>query len=58
MSRCTWQGHGTALLRALADRLPGVGHWYLLTARDGAAAAFYQRNGFRPAQRMTVLVRP
>jgi len=52
------QGHGTLLLGALADRLSGVRHWYLLTARDSHAAAFYGRNGFRPAGRMGVFVRP
>ncbi|MEV0136433.1 GNAT family N-acetyltransferase [Dactylosporangium sp. NPDC050688] len=50
-------GHGTALLEALADRLPGVHHWYLLTARDSDASVFYQKNGFRPAGRMAVFVR-
>lgn len=52
------QGHGTALLEALADRLPGVRHWYLLTVRDSGASAFYEKNGFRPARRMGVFVRP
>lgn len=52
------RGHGTALLEALAARLPGVRNWYLLTARDGDAAAFYERNGFRQAGRMAVFVRP
>lgn len=52
------RGHGSQLLDALAERLPGVRHWYLLTARDGDAAAFYQRHGFRPAGRMGVFVRP
>ena len=51
-------GHGAALLTALQERLPGVEHWYLLTARESAAAAFYQKNGFRPAGRMAVFVRP
>lgn len=51
------KGHGTTLLKALADRLPSVEHWYLLTARDSDAAAFYTRNGFRPAGRMAVFVR-
>lgn len=52
------QGHGTRLLHGLEQRIREVVHWYLLTARDGDAAAFYQRNGFRPAVRMGVLVRP
>jgi aminoglycoside 6'-N-acetyltransferase I len=52
------QGHGSALLEALADRMPGVRHWYLLTAGDSDASAFYEKNGFRPARRMGVLVRP
>lgn len=52
------QGHGTELLEALADRLGQALHWYLLTARDSDAATFYERNGFRPAERMGVFVRP
>ena len=52
------QGHGTRLLEALAERLGEVRHWYLLTARDSDASAFYERNGFRPAGRMGVFVRP
>ncbi|GAA4345761.1 GNAT family N-acetyltransferase [Angustibacter luteus] len=50
-------GYGSALLGALEERLPGVSHWYLLTARDSPAAAFYARHGFRPAGRMSVFVR-
>ncbi|MEZ5091998.1 GNAT family N-acetyltransferase [Nocardioides sp.] len=52
------RGHGTRILQALAERLGEVQHWYLLTARDGSAAAFYARNGFRSAGRMGVFVRP
>jgi GNAT superfamily N-acetyltransferase len=52
------QGHGTALLQALGDQMPDVRHWYLLTARNSDASAFYQKNGFRPAERMAVFVRP
>jgi len=52
------KGHGTRLLEALTDHLGHVRHWYLLTARDSDASAFYERNGFRPAGRMGVLVRP
>jgi len=52
------QGYGTELLHALEQQIPDVNHWYLLTARDGSAAAFYQRNGFRPAGRISVFVRP
>lgn len=52
------QGHGTQLLEALTDQLHNVRHWYLLTARDSQAAAFYEKNGFRPAGRMGVFVRP
>jgi aminoglycoside 6'-N-acetyltransferase I len=52
------QGHGTALLGALRAAVPEARHWYLLTARDSAAARFYTRNGFRPAGRMGVFVRP
>lgn len=50
--------HGTRLLEALADQLAPVRHWYLLTARDSDASAFYESNGFRPAGRMGVFVRP
>lgn len=52
------QGHGTRLLAALTELLPNVRHWYLLTARDSSASAFYESNGFRPAGRMSVFVRP
>ncbi|MDR6319775.1 GNAT family N-acetyltransferase [Actinoplanes couchii] len=52
------QGHGSALLEALASRLPEVRHRYLLTARDSAASDFYQANGLRPAGRLAVFVRP
>lgn len=51
-------GHGTALLEELASGIPDVHHWYLLTARESPAAAFYERIGFRPAGRMAVFVRP
>jgi len=51
-------GYGTELLHALERQIAEVTHWYLLTTRDGDAAAFYQRNGFRPAGRMGVFVRP
>ncbi|BEL05033.1 hypothetical protein Q0Z83_032240 [Actinoplanes sichuanensis] len=52
------QGIGTRLLDDLATRIPDVTHWYLLTGRDTPAAAFYQANGFRPAHRNTIYVRP
>ncbi len=52
------KGHGTRLLEALTDHLGHVRHWYLLTARDSDASAFYAMNGFRPAGRMGVFVRP
>ncbi len=52
------QGYGTLLLEALTDRHRGVRHWYLLTARESNASAFYEKNGFRPAGRMGVFVRP
>ena len=51
-------GVGSQLLRALGERLPGVSQWYLLTARDSVPASFYAANGFRPAGRMGVFVRP
>jgi aminoglycoside 6'-N-acetyltransferase I len=46
------------ILKALADKLPGVEHWYLLTARESDASSFYERNGFRPAGRLAAFVRP
>lgn len=52
------QGYGTQLLEALSNRLRDVRHWYLLTAHESNAAAFYLKNGFRPAGRMRVFVRP
>ncbi|MFI2104300.1 GNAT family N-acetyltransferase [Isoptericola sp. NPDC019693] len=52
------EGWGSRLLTALEHRLPDVEHWYLLTLRDGAAAAFYEAHGFRPASRIGVYVRP
>jgi aminoglycoside 6'-N-acetyltransferase I len=45
---------GTHLLDALAQQLPDIRHWYLLTARDSPAAAFYTAHGFQPANRSTV----
>jgi aminoglycoside 6'-N-acetyltransferase I len=45
---------GTRLLEALAQQLPDIHHWYLLTARDSPAAAFYTAHGFQPAGRSTV----
>lgn len=51
-------GYGTLLLEALADRLEDVRRWYLLTARESTASSFYEKNGFRPAGRMGVFVRP
>lgn len=51
-------GHGARLLEALTTRLGDVQHWYLLTARDSDASAFYEKHGFRPAGRMGVFVRP
>jgi len=52
------QGSGTLILKALATRLDGVRHWYLLTARDSEASGFYEKSGFRPAGRIGVFVRP
>jgi len=52
------QGHGTRLLESLAQRLGGVRQWYLLTAADSNASRFYEANGFRPAGRIGVFVRP
>jgi GNAT superfamily N-acetyltransferase len=50
-------GVGRALLDALEQRLD-VESWYLLTARESPAAAFYESSGFRRAGRMAVWVRP
>lgn len=50
-------GTGTAMLDALEARVD-VASWYLLTARESPAAAFYESRGFRPAGRMGVFVRP
>ena len=50
-------GIGGAMLDALDQRLE-VASWYLLTARESPAAAFYESHGFRPAGRMAVWVRP
>ena len=50
-------GVGGALLDALDARVD-VASWYLLTARESPAAAFYESRGFRPAGRMAVWVRP
>ncbi|MEU8664181.1 GNAT family N-acetyltransferase [Actinoplanes philippinensis] len=52
------RGLGARLLTDLAQQLPDVTHWYLLTGRDTPAAAFYQTAGFRPARTQTVFVRP
>ncbi|MGN6599062.1 MAG: GNAT family N-acetyltransferase [Actinomycetes bacterium] len=52
------RGHGVALLQALQQQLPDIEHWYLLTARDSGAAGFYASQGFRPAGRLGVFVRP
>jgi GNAT superfamily N-acetyltransferase len=58
--RATHQGHGygSRLLTSLTQTLAHVRHWYLLTARDSAASAFYGKHGFRPAGRLGVFVRP
>lgn len=50
-------GVGAALLDALEARVD-VASWYLLTARESPAAAFYESRGFRAAGRMAVWVRP
>lgn len=50
-------GIGAAMLDALEARVD-VASWYLLTARESPAAAFYESRGFRPAGRMGVFVRP
>jgi aminoglycoside 6'-N-acetyltransferase I len=51
-------GHGSQLVASLTETLAHVRHWYLLTARESAASAFYERQGFRPAGRLGVFVRP
>jgi aminoglycoside 6'-N-acetyltransferase I len=52
------RGHGSTLMTSLTQTLAHVRHWYLLTARESAAAAFYENHGFRPAGRLGVYVRP
>ena len=52
------EGWGTRLLGVLALEVAEVRHWYLLTAGESGAAAFYESLGFRPARRMGVYVRP
>lgn len=52
------QGIGSRLLEALEGRLGARRQWYLLTARDSDASAFYESRGFRPADLMGVFVRP
>lgn len=49
-------GVGTELVEALTQR-SGVSRWYLLTDREGDAAKFYERLGFRPARRIGVFLR-
>ena len=52
------KGIGTTLLRNLKQHLKDIGvlSMYLLTARDTDAAIFYERNGFRDARRVKVMV--
>lgn len=52
------RGHGSQLLTSLTQSLAHVRHWYLLTARESAASAFYEGHGFRPAGRLGLFVRP
>jgi ribosomal protein S18 acetylase RimI-like enzyme len=51
-------GHGSKLMTSLTQTLAHVRHWYLLTARESSASAFYEKHGFRPAGRLGVYVRP
>lgn len=51
-------GLGGLLLEELARRNPAVRSWMLLTLREGPAADFYTRHGFRPARRIGVFLRP
>ncbi len=51
-------GHGRMLLHELhrAAHDAGASRAYLQTARDGAAAAFYEANGYRAARRQHIYV--
>lgn len=51
------RGLGRSLITALEVRLPDVEQLYLLTDRDGPAATFYERQGFRPARRQAVMTK-
>jgi aminoglycoside 6'-N-acetyltransferase I len=51
-------GYGSQLLTGLTQTLAHVRHWYLLTARESAASAFYEKHGFRTAGRLGFFVRP
>jgi aminoglycoside 6'-N-acetyltransferase I len=50
-------GIGTELLAALEPRLVDVEQVYLLTDRHGPAHMFYERCGFRSAQRQGVMIK-
>ena len=53
------QGIGTILMQELQNALSteGYGHVYLLTHREGAAAAFYGQQGYRTSKRTVVMSR-
>ena len=51
------QGIGTDLINALETRLANVEQVYLLTERHGPAHSFYERCGFRLAQRQGVMLK-
>ena len=51
------RGYGAMLLQTLEDRLTGIEQVYLMTARGGPAQAFYEKQGYRAAQRQGVLTK-
>jgi ribosomal protein S18 acetylase RimI-like enzyme len=52
-------GRGTRLLDTLFEQLShlDVEQIYLITLRDGPAASFYTKHGFRPAARSSMFLR-
>lgn len=50
-------GIGSSLLSALEQLVAEAEQFYLLTERGGAAHSFYERHGYRPTTRQTLLVK-